>query len=159
VALLHGAGFGTRPVQLVSAALGVIGLLLLAQAGASGSYATGVVPGLVLFGVSVAGIGVPAQIAAIADVTHDHAGAASGVVSAVYQVGGALGLAIVSTVSTSWVTHLLATGSSPSDALVAGFHRGLVLAAAFAAVNLLVTLRSPQIKPSPEQIAEASVAA
>lgn len=151
--------FGTRPVQLVSAVLGVVGLILLAQAGASGSYATGVVPGLVLFGLSVVGIGVPAQIAAVADVTHDHAGAASGVVSAVYQVGGALGLAIVSTVSTSRVTHLLATGSSPSDALVAGFHRGLVLAAVFAAANLLVTLRSPQIKPSPEQIAEASVAA
>ena len=71
---------GTRPVQVVASIISVIGLLLLSRAGATGSYATGVLPGLVLFGIGIVGLAVPAQVAAIAEVGHEHAGAASGVV-------------------------------------------------------------------------------
>jgi predicted MFS family arabinose efflux permease len=147
---------GTRPVQLGAAAFGVLGLALLTRAGADGSYGTQLLPGFVLFGIGIVGVGVPAQIAAIADVRHEHAGAASGVVTAGYQVGGAVGLAVITTLSTSHVNHLVATGASQQSALVGGFHRGLLLAAVFAAVNVLVTFASPIVKPSAAQVAESA---
>jgi EmrB/QacA subfamily drug resistance transporter len=150
---------GTRPVHAASAVLSVVGLLLLSRAGASGSYVTELLPGLVLFGAGITGVGVPAQVAAAADVSHQDAGAVSGVVSTGYQVGGALGLAIISTLSTSEVTARLATGSSPGDALTAGFQRGLVLAAVLAVVNLGLALWSRQLVPDAEQVAELTAAA
>jgi EmrB/QacA subfamily drug resistance transporter len=150
---------GTRPVQLGAAVLGVVGLVLLSSAGATGSYAADLLSGLVLFGLGITGLGVPAQISAIAEVGHDHAGAASGVVTAGYQVGGALGLAVITTMSTSHTEHLLATGSAQQDALVGGFHVGLLIAAVFAAVNVVLALGSPRLRPTAELMAEATVAA
>jgi len=140
--------FGTRAVQVGASVLSIAGLLLLSRAGADDGYAGHLLPGLILFGAGIVGLAVPAQIAAIADIGHDHAGAASGVVSAGYQVGGALGLAVITTLSTSRVTHLARTGSAQGDALVGGYHLGLLVAAAFAAVTLLVAIVSPRIVPT-----------
>ncbi|MFI5960375.1 MFS transporter [Cryptosporangium sp. NPDC051539] len=152
------ARIGTRPVMLGGAVLSVIGLWLLTHAGASGNYATDLLPGFLLFGVGIMGVSIPAQINAVADVQHDDAGAASGVVTAGYQVGGALGLAIITTISTSRVTDLVAGGGDPVNALVEGFHRGLLVAAVFAGVNLVIALTSPQLVPDAEQLAEAVAA-
>jgi EmrB/QacA subfamily drug resistance transporter len=149
------ARFGTRPVLMVGAVISVVGLWLLAQAGATGSYATDLLPGLLLFGTGIMAVSVPAQIAAVADVQHEEAGAASGVVTSGYQVGGALGLAIITTLSTSHVGDLMAAGTPAQEALVEGFHRGLLVAAVFAGLNILVGLASPQLVPDAEQLAEA----
>ena len=46
---------GTRPVHAVAAVISVVGLLLLSRAGASGSYVTELLPGLVLFGAGITG--------------------------------------------------------------------------------------------------------
>ncbi|SHN34981.1 DHA2 family efflux MFS transporter permease subunit [Actinacidiphila paucisporea] len=151
--------FGTRPVQLAGTVLSVAGLVLLSRADATGSYASQIMPGLILFGLGIIAVSVPAQIAAVVDVTHADAGAASGVFTAFQQVGGAVGLAVVTTLSTSRTTHALAGGVSQSDALVDGFHRGLLVAAAFTVGTLVVTLFSPRLAPSAEQIAGAAAAA
>ncbi|MHB1527544.1 MAG: MFS transporter [Candidatus Dormibacteria bacterium] len=150
---------GTRPVQLAGSVASVAGLVLLSRAGAGGNYVTELLPGLVLFGVGIIGVGVPAQITAVVDFTHHHAGAASGVVVAFYQVGGALGLAVVTTLADSRVSAALAHGASPREALVQGFHRGLLIGSVFAVVNVAVTLASPRLRPQAEQVLEASVAA
>jgi EmrB/QacA subfamily drug resistance transporter len=150
---------GTRTMQLAGTVLSVAGLLLLSRAGADGGYASQLLPGLLLFGAGIISVGVPAQIAAVADVAHHEAGAASGVLTAVYQIGGALGLAIVTTLSISRTTDALAQGIGRQQALVEGFHRGLFVAAAFAVVNVVVTLATPQLLPDAEQVAEAAVAA
>jgi hypothetical protein len=120
--------------------------VLLAQAGATGAYVTEILPGTVVFGFGIMGVGVAGQIGAIADVRHDEAGAASGLVSAGYQIGGALGLAIATTVA-----------GGASD-LTDAFHRGLLVAAAFAAVNVVLAVVSPRIEPSAEQLTEAAAA-
>lgn len=151
--------FGTRPVQVAGAVLDVVGLVLLARAGAHDSYASGLLPGLVLFGIGIVAVSVPAQIAAVVDVAHREAGAASGVVQAFYQVGGALGLAVVTTLSTSKANSAIAAGASQADGLTAGFHRGLLIAAAVSVGTIAVTLLSPRLEPDPEQIAEAAAAA
>jgi EmrB/QacA subfamily drug resistance transporter len=151
--------FGTRTVQLGGAALSLAGLALLMTAGAHGSYASGLLPGLILFGTGIIGLGVPAQIAAVVDVEHHEAGAASGVVTAFYQVGGALGLAVVTTLSLSRTTAALGSGASHQQALVDGFHRGLLIAAILAAANIVVTLASPELTPDADRIAEAAAMA
>ncbi|WP_082772642.1 DHA2 family efflux MFS transporter permease subunit [Actinoplanes sp. TFC3] len=151
--------FGTKPVQIGAAALSIVGLLLLSRADATSSYVTSILPGLVLFGIGIIAVGTPASIAAVSDVRHEQAGAASGVVNAGYQVGGAVGLAVITTLSTSHVQGLLAAGSNPQDALVGGFERGLLLAAIFAAANILTALAAPRLHPTSEQMAEAAVAA
>ncbi|WP_249998706.1 DHA2 family efflux MFS transporter permease subunit [Actinoplanes sp. M2I2] len=151
--------YGTKPVQVGGAVLSVAGLLLLSQADATGSYALTILPGLVLFGVGIIAVGTPASIAAVAEVSHDQAGAASGVVNAGYQVGGALGLAVITTLATTHVEGLLAGGAGQQEALVGGFERGLLIAAVFAAANIVTALGAPRLRPTSEQMAEAAVAA
>jgi hypothetical protein len=70
-------------------------------------------------------------------------------------VGGVLGLAIITTVSTSLVTDTIAKGIPAQQALVDGFHRGLLVAAALAAINVLVSLTTRQLVPDAEELAEA----
>jgi EmrB/QacA subfamily drug resistance transporter len=150
---------GTRPVQIGGAAFSVLGLLLLSRADATSSYALTILPGLMLFGIGIIATGTPASISAVADVRHEEAGAASGVVNSGYQVGGALGLALITTLATSHVTSLVSGGMSPQEALVGGFERGLFVAAFFAVANIAIGLSAPTIKPTAEEIAEAAVAA
>jgi EmrB/QacA subfamily drug resistance transporter len=150
---------GTRPVQLGGSVLSVAGLLVLTLVGTDDSYVTGLLPGLVLFGAGIIAVSVPGQINAVSEVANHEAGAASGLVSAVYQIGGALGLAVVTTLSLTHVTNQLAAGVAQQQALVDGFHRGILVAAAFAVVNIAVALSTPQLTPDTEQLAEAAAAA
>ena len=150
---------GTRTVQLAGAVLSVIGLFWLSQADASGSYTSQLLPGLIIFGFGIIGVGVPGQITAVSEVRPAEAGAASGVVNAMYQVGGALGLAIVTTLSISHTTHELTHGATQLQALQSGFQRGLLAAAAFAVANVVLTMATPQLQPTSEQLTEATAAA
>lgn len=150
---------GTRPTQVGSAAIAVTGLLLLSQASAHGSYVTELLPGFVLYGIGIMGVGVPAQITALSHVAHADAGSASGLINTGYQVGGALGLAVISTLATSAVTSSLTGGATAEVALVDGFQRGLLLTAALAGATLLLALVSRQLVPSAEEVAELAVAA
>ena len=150
---------GTRPVQIVGSILSILGLVILSQVGAADSYLTAILPGLIVFGAGIIAVGVPAQISAVSEFTHRDAGAASGLVTAGYQVGGALGLAVINTISSSAVTASLGAGDPLSSALVDGFHLGLLIAAGFAIVNLGLSLVSPTIAPTQEELVEATAAA
>ncbi|CAN5157023.1 DHA2 family efflux MFS transporter permease subunit [soil metagenome] len=149
---------GTRPTQVFSAVIGVAGLLLLSRASAEGAYATELLPGFVLYGVGIMGVGVPAQISALSQVEHRDAGAASGIINTGYQVGGALGLAVISSLATSAVTASLTSGGSPTAALVDGFQRGLLLTAVLGTAILVLAAVSRQLVPSAEEMAELAVA-
>jgi EmrB/QacA subfamily drug resistance transporter len=150
---------GTRAAYIGGSAVGVVGLLLLSRAGAGAGYATDILPGLIVFGLGLPLVGVSNQIAAVAEVPHEDAGAASGIVTTAFQVGGAVGLALVSTAATSRVTDAVASGMTQPDALAAGFQRGMLVAAGLAVLNLLVgAVRAPRIKPAPELVAEAAAA-
>jgi EmrB/QacA subfamily drug resistance transporter len=138
--------FGTRPVQVVAAIISVAGLLLLSRVGATDAYATGLLPGFILFGAGITAIGVPAQVGAVSKVANDDAGAASGLLNAGYQVGGALGLAVITTLS----------GTGQVSAAVGGYDFGLILAAAFAAANIVIALIAPSTKVTPAEATEAA---
>jgi EmrB/QacA subfamily drug resistance transporter len=148
---------GTRVAYIGGSAIGVAGLLLLSRAGVDASFATDILPGLVIFGLGLPLVGVANQIAAVAEVPHEDAGAASGIVTTAFQVGGAIGLALVSTAATSRVGDALAAGASQPQALADGFERGIIVAAGIAVLNLLVgAVRAPRIKPDAALVAEAA---
>ena len=149
---------GTRPLQVAGALASVAGLALLMQVDAHTGYWSGIVPGLILFGLGLMALNVPAQITAVVDVAHDLAGAAAGVVSASFQVGGAVGIAIIVTNSSARTSAAIHHGLSPADALAQGFHRGLLIAAAYAVLNIVVGLLAPNHKPTAEEITESAAA-
>ena len=150
---------GTRAVYVAGSAIGVVGLLLLGRAGAGAGYGADLLPGLVVFGLGLPLVGVSNQIAAVAEVPHEQAGAASGIVTSAFQIGGAAGLALVSSAATSRVGDALAAGAAQPDALAAGFQRGMLVVAGLAVANLLIgAIRAPRITPDAALVAEAAAA-
>jgi hypothetical protein len=147
---------GTRAVQIAGATLSVAGLLWISTVGVHTAYLTGLLPGFVLYGAGILSINVPAQISAVSDFSQRDAGAASALVTAGFQIGGTLGLAIISTIASSRVSDSLAAGKALPDALTVGFHAGLLLAAGFAAINLVMALISPGVSPDSARVAEAA---
>ena len=150
---------GTRTVQLAGAVLSVVGLFCFAG-GRAGSYTRQLLPGLIIFGFGIIGVGVPGQITAVSEVRPAEAGAASGVVNAMYQVGGALGLAIVTTLSITRTTDALAHGASPAAGPPVRLRaRPRWSPPLFAVANVLLTLAAPQLQPTSEELVEATAAA
>jgi predicted MFS family arabinose efflux permease len=151
---------GTRPVFTAGSAVIAAGLYLLSRAGADASYAADLLPAFLIIGAALPFIGVPNQITAVSSVPRALAGAASGTVTAAFQIGGALGLAVVTTLANSRVTDALAGGASQPQALTAGFERGLQVAAGLAVVNLvLAVVAAPQLQPDAEAVAAAEAGA
>jgi EmrB/QacA subfamily drug resistance transporter len=148
---------GTRVVFAAGAAISAVGLWLLTSVHADASYAGDLLPGFVIFGLAIPFVGVANQISAVAAIPQDKAGAASGAVSASFQVGGALGLAVVTSLANSRAADVLASGGNTADALTAGFQRGLLVAAVLAVANLVLALAAaPRVRPSAELVAEAA---
>ena len=79
-------------------------------------------------------------IAALTGVRERDAGLGSGLLNASQQIGGAVGIAITSTIAAAHTTHLLRTGHGTGDALTAGFHVAFLVSAGFAAAGALIAL-------------------
>jgi predicted MFS family arabinose efflux permease len=144
--------FGAQGTLVPGLALIAAGLVLFAQAPVDGVYALHVLPVMVLLG-SGAGIAFPALMTlAMSDATPADAGLASGLVNTTVQVSGAIGLAVLATLSATRSEHLAAGGDAPAAALTGGFHLafliGAVLIGAALAVALTV-LRQPRPERAP----------
>jgi EmrB/QacA subfamily drug resistance transporter len=143
---------GFRPVAATGMALLGAGSLLLTQVPVGGSYWGDLFPGLLVCGLAVGPAFATATIAGLAGVAEHESGVASGISNTAFQLGGALGVAIVSTVAASSTD-----GSSPA-ALTEGFQAalvGCVILAAIGVVLALVLLGRPrkapreQLEPAP----------
>ena len=131
--------YGGRPVLLSGLVLVAAGLALFTQVPVDGSYVADVLPTVILFGMG-AGLAFPALMTlAMSGATQNDAGLASGLVNTTQQVGGALGLAVLATLSTSRTEDLTASGSSAADALVGGYHLAFFVALGFVAAAIAVT--------------------
>jgi EmrB/QacA subfamily drug resistance transporter len=133
---------GTRPVIVAGAIIGAGGLYWLSRIPVDGSYAGDLLPGLLLVGLGIAGLFVAVATAANAGVPADKAGLAAALLNASQWLGGALGLAIFTAVSTSRTNHLLATGTSVSHALTSGFQRALLVGSIFILASAVIALRA-----------------
>jgi EmrB/QacA subfamily drug resistance transporter len=135
--------FGARATPPPGLALIAAGLALFARVPVHAAYWADVFPSMLLLGVG-AGLTFPSLMTlAMSGATERDSGLASGVVNMALQVGGALGLAILATLSATRTHHLIESGSSPASALTGGLHLvllvgvGLVVAAFAIAVVVL----------------------
>jgi EmrB/QacA subfamily drug resistance transporter len=125
---------GVRPVAAAGMVLTVIGMILFARMPVDGSYATDVLPGMILGSLGMGAIFMPLTLVATTGLDDEDQGLASGLFNTSQQVGGALGLAILTTIATSH-TH----GFS-SAAQVHGFHWAFAGAGVLVALSLVVML-------------------
>jgi MFS family permease len=96
-------------------------------------------PFLVAVGMGTAFTFIPIQIAALAGVAEREAGLASGLIYTSQELGGALGIAIASSVAASQYTTLLRGGDTVHAALTGGFHSALWVAGVIALLAIPVT--------------------
>src|SRR3954469_6378297 len=93
--------YGMRTPIAIGMALVSVGLVLFAQAPVGGNFVTDVLPAMVILGVGVGMAMNPVLLAAMSDVAPEEAGLASGVVNTAFMMGGALGLAVLVSLSAS----------------------------------------------------------
>jgi EmrB/QacA subfamily drug resistance transporter len=131
---------GVRPVLAVGLLSLGGGLAYFTQISPNGSYWSDLFPGFLLVGFGLGFSFVPISIAALSGVTGREAGLASGLINTSQQVGGALGLAILTTVSTTRTDNLLGSGVAPPSALTQGFQLAFWVAVGLAALGVATTL-------------------
>jgi EmrB/QacA subfamily drug resistance transporter len=143
---------GFRTVAAAGMALLGAGSLLLTQVSVGGSYLGDMSLGLLVFGAGIGPAFATATIAALAGVAERESGVASGLSNTAFQLGGALGVAIVSTVAVSRSEDYLAAneGASPLVVLTEGFQFAFLACVVLAAIGValaLVLLRRPRKAP------------
>jgi predicted MFS family arabinose efflux permease len=149
---------GVRPIAAVGFLLTAGGLVLLTQLPVHGSYAANVLPALLLSSLGMGAVFMPLTLIATTGLADHDQGLASGLFNTSQQVGGALGLAVLSTLATSKTSS---AGGSPMHALVVGFHwafaAGAVVTLA-ALVVMVALLRRRHVARIEEQAAVEAVA-
>ncbi|MCU1678080.1 MAG: transporter, partial [Frankiales bacterium] len=134
---------GTKPVVVVGAVLGAVGMWWLSRIPASPSYVGHLLPGLVLMALGLGGVFVGITTAANAGVPSERAGLAAGLLSTSQQLGGALGLAVLSAVATGHTQHLAREGVARQLAFSGGLSRALLVGSVFLLAAAVLAVRSP----------------
>ena len=132
--------FTPKPVLLGGLLLATTGFLLLSRVSGHDDYASHVLPAMIVLGAGLGMTFVPITIAATSGVAPADSGLASGLLTTTQQVGGALGLAILSTVSTTRLGNALDAGSALPVALTHGFKGAFLAAAILCALGLVVAM-------------------
>jgi EmrB/QacA subfamily drug resistance transporter len=147
--------FGARRLLFPGLGLVAAGLALFTRAPVDGNYWIYVLPVLILMGTGI-GISFPALMTlAMSGATRADAGLASGLVNTSAQVGGALGLAVLATLSTSRSDSLEDAGHSTASALTSGYHLAFWIAAGLVvtAIAVVALVIQPEHKAA-EKFAE-----
>jgi EmrB/QacA subfamily drug resistance transporter len=145
--------FGGRRVLIPGLTLIAAGLALFALMPVDGHYWPDVLPGMLLLGTG-AGISFPAVMTlAMSDATESDAGLASGLVNTTQQVGGALGLAVLATFSTTRTDALRDSGESVAASLTGGYQLAFAIGAGLVvlAIAIAATVLQPVAAANEEQ--------
>jgi len=131
---------GVKPVLVVGMTSLTAGLVYFTQVSVGGSYLADLLPGFLLIAVGLGFSFVPISIAALAGIQPAEAGLASGLINTSQQIGGALGIAALSTIATSRTEDAIARGSTQAAALVSGFHGAFLAGVILAAIGIVAAL-------------------
>jgi EmrB/QacA subfamily drug resistance transporter len=145
---------GVKPVLTVGMTMLTGGLVYFTQVSVGGSYLGDLLPGFLLIGVGIGFSFVPISIAALAGVQPAEAGLASGLINTSQQIGGALGIAALSTIATTQTDNAVASGSALPAALVDGFTAAFLAGAIIAALGIVAALtliRRDELEQVPEE--------
>jgi len=148
LALVIGAGahlasrllpqLGSRLVIVAGLVLMGGGALLLTTVSARSGYLTGLLPGLLVIGAGTGLVLPAAAITAMSDIAEEHAGLASGLMTAAHEIGAALGVAVFSAVAVA-----------VDGGIAAGYRHGFAVAAAIAAgIALIAAFAAPVVRPA-----------
>ena len=133
---------GVKWLLVVGLLVMAAGLLLMARLPVNGTYVTDILPAFVVTALGAGMVFLPMTTAAVSGAGPEDAGLASGLLNTAQQVGGAVGLAVLSTVASSYTNSVL--NSNPrtgfAHALVEGFDRGFLVGAGLAVVAALVAM-------------------
>jgi EmrB/QacA subfamily drug resistance transporter len=142
------AHIGTRPVIVGGSLIAAVAIYDLSRIPVHGSYATDLLPGLVVMSFGLGAVFVGVQTAANEGVPADKAGLAAALISTSQQLGPALGLAVFTAIATSRTNHLLAAHTSPNEALTLGFQRALTAASIALLLAAVIALRAANTSQS-----------
>ncbi|GAB4588030.1 MFS transporter [Nocardia sp. IFM 10818] len=133
---------GTRPFIVVGAAITGLGLLWLSRIPTDGSYLTDILPGMLVMAVGAGAVFVAANTAANAGVPTEQAGLAAALLNTAQQLGGALGIAILTAIATSRTTDELTAGAPTPDAMTSGFQLALLVGGFLALAAAVIGVRT-----------------
>jgi len=145
---------GARELPLVGMSMAIAGMLLFLRLQPDGTYVADLLPGIILASIGMGLTFVPITLIATSGIPDSDAGLASGLYNTSQQIGGALGLAILSTLAVSATEDTLAgvagepQPAEQAQALVDGFHvayLGSAVLIAFAAMLLVLLLRREDV--------------
>ena len=133
-------GLGARRTLVTGLVAAAAGLLVLARSPVDGSWTVDILPVMLLLGLG-AGVAFPALMTlAMSGATPSDSGLASGLVNTTMQVGGAVGLAVLATLSTERTAALRDAGDSTAEALTGGYHVAYLIGAALVVLAIGVAL-------------------
>jgi EmrB/QacA subfamily drug resistance transporter len=148
--------FGARRALLTGLVLIAAGLVVFAQAPVDGSYLANVLPPMILLGFGI-GVSFPSLMTlAMSGATKEDAGLASGLVNTTAQVGGALGLAVLATLSATRSDDLIASGQPTVAALTSGYHLAFLIGAALIVAAFVVGVTVLQGEEKAAEAAESA---
>jgi EmrB/QacA subfamily drug resistance transporter len=151
--------FGLKPPLVAGMLFMAAGLFLFMFVPVDGNFVVDIVPGMILLGIGAGMAFNPLLLAAMGDVEPTEAGLASGLVNTSFMMGGALGLAILASLSASRSDSLLESGDTRLEALTGGYHAAFLVGALFAVAGAalsawLIRAEQPQVQhaePEPSQ--------
>jgi EmrB/QacA subfamily drug resistance transporter len=139
--------FGPRRMLIFGVTLVGLGLLLFARTPVDGVYVRDVMPSMLLIAFGVGTAFPSLMTVAMSGATPSDAGMASGLVNTSMQVGGAVGLAVLATLSTERTETLLSEGAGHAAALNSGYHIAYLVGAGLVAIALAIAIFV--IRPEP----------
>lgn len=156
---------GAKPLALVGTALTTAGMFWLAQIDASSAYVSGLLGPMIVFALGLGLTFMPLTLAAVSRVDEGDTGIASGVLNTTQQIGGSIGLALLTTVATTVIASSLTDSGTPpplpgqvytpeqAAAVVDGWTAAFQVSAGLAALAFVITVFA--IKVTKEEAAHA----
>lgn len=141
---------GYKPTMVVGPLVLSVGLLVLSRIRVNGTYWHDVFPGLVIAGTGLGLTFVSLTLAATSGVPKRLSGLVSGMLNTAQQVGGAIGLAVLSVLANTATNSAMAAGDSRAQAKVHGYHHAFQVSAGFAlaaSLTVLLLVRNRRVAP------------